>query len=161
MTAEQKCVNTIGAHNTGVDAVSNTIDLTRKMLSKFDISSSVAGDDTVSSVDPETILTTASFILSAASNVSMLRLPDITMFRVLASLKRIEGGLAQILEAPLKKAIDTFEFILKAASTGNFESAYDKLEKLIDNAETAFHYTDKNELSIESYRECAKQCCNE
>ena len=126
------------------------------MLSKFDVSSSVAVVDAVASADPETVITTASYILSAASDVAILRLPDITMFKVLASLKRIEGGLAQILEAPLRKAIDTFEFILKAAGTGNFESAYDKLEKLIDNAETAFHYTDKNELSIESYRECAK-----
>ena len=156
MTAEEKFVNTIDAHNKRVDSVSSTIDFAREMLSNLDERSSIAVVDTVASVDPETVITTVSFILSTASDVAVLRLPDITMIRILASLKRIEGGLAQILEAPLRKAIDTFEFILKAASTGNFESAYDKLEKLIDNAETAFHYTDKNELSIESYRECAK-----
>ena len=156
MTAEEKCVNTIDAHNKRFDSVSSTIDFAREMLSNLDERSSVAVVDTVGSVDPETVLTTVSFILSTASKVAVLGLPDITMIRILASLKRIEGGLAQILEAPLRKAIDTFEFILKAAGTGNFESAYDKLEKLIDNAETAVHYTNKNDFSIESYRECAK-----
>ena len=156
MTAEEKCVNTIDAHNKRFDSVSSTIDFAREMLSNLDERSSVAVVDTVGSVDPETVLTTVSFILSTASKVAVLRLPDITMIRILASLKRIEGCLAQILEAPLRKAIDTFEFILKAAGTGNFESAYDKLEKLIDNAETAVHYTNKNDFSIESYRECAK-----
>ena len=158
MTAEEKCVNTIDAHNKRFDSVSSTIDFAREMLSNLDERSSVAVVDTVASVDPETVLTTVSFILSTASKVAVLGLPDITMIRILASLKRIEGGLAQILEAPLRKAIDTFEFILQAAGTGNFESAYDKLEKLIDNAETAVHYTkqNKNDFSIESYRECAK-----
>ena len=144
---------TADAHNKRVDSVSSTIDFAREMLSNLDERSSIAVVDTVASVDPETVITTVSFILSTASDVAVLRLPDINMIRILASLKRIEGGLAQILEAPLRKAIDTFEFILKAAGTGNFESAYDKLEKLIDNAETAVHYTNKNDFSIESYRE--------
>ena len=56
----------------------------------------------------------------------------------------------------MKKAINTFEFILKAVKSGNFESAFDKVERLIDNAETAFLYADKEELTIKDYRECAK-----
>ena len=143
-------------HNARVDGVSDTIDFTREMLSKFDIGSSVAVLDTVASLDPETVLSTACVVLSAASNVAALKFPDMTMYKVLASLERIEGNLKKILETPLKKAINTFEFILKAVRSGNFKSAFDKLERLIDNAETAFLYADKDELSIKDYRECAK-----
>ena len=56
----------------------------------------------------------------------------------------------------MKKAINTFEFILEAVKSGNFKSAFDKLERLIDNAETAYLYADKDKLSVEDYRECAK-----
>ena len=143
-------------YNTGADAASATLDFTREMLSKFDTSSAVALLDKVALIEPETVLSATCVVLSAASNVASMKFPDMTMYKVLASLERIEGNLKTILEAPLKKAIDTFNFILKAVKSGNFESAYEKLEKLIDNAETAFHYADKNELSIKSYQECAK-----
>ena len=156
MTEEEKCVNFMDDHNARVDGVSDTIDFTREMLSKFDIGSSVAVLDTVASLDPEIVLSTACVVLSAASNVAALKFPDMTMYKVLASLERIEGNLKKILETPLKKAINTFEFILKAVRSGNFKSAFDKLERLIDNAETAFLYADKDELSIKDYRECAK-----
>ena len=156
LTEKEKVVNFMDDYNTGADAASDTLDFTKKMLSKFDISSSVAVLDKVASLDPETVLSATCVVLSAASNVASMKFPDMTMHKVLASLERIEGNLKTMLEAPLKKAIDTFEFILKAVRTANFESAFDKLEKLIDNAETAFHYADKNKLSIKSYRECAK-----
>ena len=82
------------------------------------------------------------------------------MIRILASLKRIEGCLAQILEAPLRKAIDTFEFILKAAGTGNFESAYHRLPSLEEDSKKAFHYmkSHSGKMSIESFKETAKAC---
>ena len=156
LTEEEKCVNFMDDHNTRADAASSALDFTREMLSKFEICSPVSVLDTVASLDPQSVLSTACVILSAASNVASLKFPDMTMHKVLASLERIEGNLNAILEAPLKKAIDTFEFILKAVRSGSFESAYKKLEKLIDNAETAFHYADRNKLSIKCYRECAK-----
>ena len=138
-------------HNARFDGVSDTKDFTREILSKFDISSSAS-----SLSDPESVLFSACVVLSAASNVASLKFPDMTIHKVLASLEMIEGNLKTILETPLKKAMNTFEFILKAVRSGSFESAYDKLERLIDNAETAFLYADKNDLSIKSYRECSK-----
>ena len=124
LTEEEKCVNFMDDHNARADAASDTIDFTREMLSKFDTNVSVAVLDTVASLDPETVLSTACVVLSAASNVASMKFPDMTMHKVLASLERIEGNLKTILETPLKKAIDTFEFILKAVRSGNFKSAY-------------------------------------
>ena len=144
------------AHNGRVEDLNATMDFTKEMMSKFDTGSSVAVLDSVISLDPETVLSATCVVLSAASNVASMKFPDMTMHKVLASLERIEGNLKKILETPLKKAIDTFEFILKAVRSGNFESAYDKLERLIDNAETAFHYANSDQLSIQSYRESAK-----
>ena len=155
LTEEEKCINFMDEHNKRVDNISDTIDVTREMLSSFDISSSVS-DAVGASLDAETIISAACVVLSAASNVASVKFPDMTMHKVLASLERIEGNLKTILEAPLKKAINTFEFILKAVKNGSFESAFDKLERLIDNAETAFLYAEKNELSVKSYRECSK-----
>ena len=156
LTEEEKCVSFMDDHNARADDVSCTLDFTREMLSTFEIGRSVSALDTVVSLDPVAVLSTACVILSAASNVASLKFPDMTMHKVLSSLERIEGSLNIILEAPLKKAIDTFDFILKAVRSGSFESAYKKMEKLIDNAETAFHYADKNKLSVKCYRECAK-----
>ena len=143
-------------HNERADAASDTIDFMRDMLSKFDTGSSVAVLDTVAPLDPGTVLSTACVVLSAASNVASIKFPDMTMHKVLASLEKIEGNLKTILETPLKKAVNTFEFILKAVRSGRFESAYEKLERLIDNAETAYLYADDNVLSVKSYQECAK-----
>ena len=140
------------------DAV-NTLDFTKKMLSKFDIASSVSSQsDSVHQVDPEAVLSSMCVVLSAASNVVSLKFPDMTMHKVLASLKKIEGNLKTIMKAPLKKAINSFYVILYAVETGNFDSAYKKIEKLADNAETAFCYIDGKDgkFSVESYRECSK-----
>ena len=139
-----------------VDAASININIMRDMLSKFDIGSTVGDLDNVAPLDSETVLSTACVVLSAASNVASLKLPDMTMFKLLASVERIERSLNAVLKTPLEKAINTFEFILKAVRNGKFESAYDKLERLIDNAETAFLYASKNVLPIKSYQECAK-----
>ena len=144
--------------NEGVGGFNAAIDFKKRLLSSFDIRAPNSLTGSVASLDPEVVLSTTCVVLTAASNVSSMKFPDWTMYKVLASLKRIEGNLKTILETPLKKAIDTFDFILDAVVFGKFESAYEKLEKLIDNAETAFHYADGNEgkLSIVSYRECAK-----
>ena len=152
LTTEDKCINFMDDHNGRVD----NLDYTRDMLSKFDTGSSVCALDSVSLLDADAILSSTCVVLSAASNVASLKFPDMTMQKVLASLERIEGKLTTILKTPLKKAIDTFEFVLSAVRSGNFQSANDKLERLIDNAQTAFHYADGYEMSVGTYRECAR-----
>ena len=97
-------------------------------------------------------MTATCVVLSAASNVASLKFPDLTMHKVLASLKRIEGRLDQILTAPLNKAIDYYKTVINAVISENFKLAFDKLPILMENATTAFHYANKKDIGIESYR---------
>ena len=57
------------------------------LLSNFDVGS------TVSQLEPEAVMEATCVVLSAASNVASLKFPDMTMYKVLASLQRIEGKL--------------------------------------------------------------------
>ena len=74
------------------------------------------------------------------------------MYKVLASLQRIEGRLDQMLTTPLDKAIDYYKTVINAVLSENFKLAFEKLPLLMDNAPTAFHYANKKDIGIESYR---------
>ena len=115
-------------------------------MSKFNVGS------TVSQIEPEAVMTATCVVLSAASNVASLKFPDLTMHKVLASLKRVEGKLDQMLSAPLNKAFDYYKSVINAVLSEDFKLAFEKLPLLMDNATTAFHYANKKDIGIESYR---------
>jgi len=100
----------------------------------------------------------ACVVLSAASSVASLKIPDITTQKILMTVKKIEKGVDKILKTPLKTALENFQFILDAVETQNFEYAFEKLSILEEDAMKAFHYMDgdDNKISIENYSECAK-----
>ena len=108
--------------------------------------------NTVAQIDPEAVMTATCVVLSAASNVASMKCPDLTMHKVLATLNRIEGKMDQMLAAPLNMAIDFFDTTLNAVITGNFKLAFEKLTPLIENATKAFHYANKKDIGIESFR---------
>ena len=116
------------------------------IISDFNVGS------TVSQIEPEAVMTATCVVLSAASNVASLKVPDLTMHKVLASLKRIEGKLDQMLAAPLNKAFDYYKSVINAVLSEDFKLAFEKLPLLIDNATTAFHYANKKDIGKESYR---------
>ena len=147
VTDEDRAINFVDDYKTAVDAASFAADSSRNLLSKFDSTGS-----TVALLDSEAVLTPTCVVLSAASNLVSLRLPDVTLYKIQASLDRVEGKLDQILAAPLKKASDYFRTVMNAVATKNFKLAYEKLPLLIENATTAFHYADKKEIGIESFR---------
>ena len=122
------------------------------IMSKFEVSSVAKLGAVVAEIEPEAVMTATCVVLSAASNVASLKFPDLTMHKVLASLKRIEGRLDQILTAPLNKAIDYYKTVINAVISENFKLAFDKLPILMENATTAFHYANKKDIGIESYR---------
>ena len=115
-------------------------------MSNFDMGS------TVSQLEPEAVMTATCVVLSAASNVASLKLPDLTMHKVLASLQSIEDKLDQVLTTPLKMAIDGFDTVINAVLTGDFKRAFDQLHSLIRDSRQAFHYADKKNIGIESFR---------
>ena len=122
-------------------------------MSKFNVGSSVAELGTTAvRVEPTAVMTATCVALSAASNVVALKLPDLTVQKVLDSLQRIEGKLDKQLKAPLNKAIDYFNTAMNAVRTGNFKLAFEKLPLLLDNANTAFHYANEKDIKKESYR---------
>ena len=126
------------------------------IMSKFDVGSTVAAlGTTVAEIEPEAVMTATCVVLSAASNLASMKFPDLTMHKVLASLQNIEGKLDQILAAPLKMAIDGYDTVVNAVITKDFERAYGQLQHRIRDARQAFHYADKKNIGIESFRyEC-------
>ena len=145
--ALQIAVSAQKKYKTGHDTV------TEEIMAKFDIGSTVARlGSTVAEIEPEAVMTATCVVLSAASNVASMKFPDLTMQRVLASLQRIEEGLDQLLTTPLNKAIDYYKTVLNAVLSDNFKLAFEKLPLLMDNATTAFHYANKKNIGIESYR---------
>ena len=122
------------------------------IMSKFEFGSAVAKLETVAAIDPEAVMTATCVVLSAASDVASMKVPDLTMQKVLAALKRIEGKLDQMLTTPLNKAVDYYKNVINAVLTENFKLAFEKLPLLMDNATTAFHYANKKDIGIESFR---------
>ena len=122
-------------------------------MSKFEVGSQVAKlGAVVAEIEPEAVMTATCVVLSAASNVASLKVPDLTMHKVLASLERIEGRLDQMMTTPLNKAIDYYKSVINAVLSENFKLAFEKLPLLMDNATTAFHYANKKDIGLESYR---------
>ena len=124
------------------------------IMSKYDVDSTVVklSSPMVAKIEPEAVITSTCVVLSAASNVVTLNLPDVTVQRVLESLKRIEGKLDKQLKAPLNLAIDGYKTVMNAVRTGNFKLAYDKLHDLMRDARLAFHYANDEDIKIESFR---------
>ena len=128
-------------------------EITSGILSKFNVSSTVAElGNTVVRVEPEAVMTATCVVLSAASNLASMKVPDLTMHKVLASLQNIEDQLDQMLATPLKMAIDGYDTVINAVLSKNFKVAFDQLHSLIRDARNAFHYADKKNIGIESYR---------
>ena len=101
-------------YSTGHDAITG-------MMSKFDVGSKVSKlGSTVAEIEPEAVMTATCVVLSAASNVASMKLPDLTIHKVLASLQRIEESLDQILTEPLNTAIDYFKTVYIFNSTDFF-----------------------------------------
>ena len=122
-------------------------------MSKFEVGSSVAKlGAVVAEIEPEAVMTATCVVLSAASNLASLKVPDLTMHKVLASLQSIEDKLDQVLTSPLKMAIDGYDTVINAVLTGDFKRAYDQLHSLIRDSRQAFHYADKKNIGIESFR---------
>ena len=122
-------------------------------MSKFEVGSPVAKlGAIVAEIEPEAVMTATCVVLSAASNLASLKLPDLTMHKVLASLQSIEDKLDQVLTTPLKMAIDGYDTVINAVLTGDFKRAYDQLHSLIRDSRQAFHYADKKNIGIESFR---------
>ena len=108
------------------------------------------------SLDPD-IAASACVVLSTASSVASLKLPDVTQHKILMTVKDIEKGVNTILKTPLKKALENFDFILDAVESCNFEIAFEKISAFEDDAMTAFHYMDReNHISLTNFKECSK-----
>ena len=80
------------------------------IMSKFDVGSTVGklgSTATAVKIEPKDMMTATCNALSAASSVTSMKFPDLTMHKVLASLRRIEEGLDQV----LNKAIDFYKTV--------------------------------------------------
>ena len=96
-------------------------------------------------------------VLSTASSVASLKIPDVTTQQILMTVKKIERGVDKILKTPLKTALEHFGSILDAVETENFEIAFETIPVLKEDAMKAFHFMDdEKKISIENFKECSK-----
>merc|ERR1712038_184231 len=121
------------------------------LMSHINISSG-----TVPLLNPETVLTTFCIFLSVASKVVTCHLPDVTMYKIQESLKRVEANIDKILAAPLKMATTFFKTIGTDIMTENYEDAFNSIQRLDSEATKAFYYADGSNISVNSFKECAK-----
>ena len=112
--------------------------------------------DKVALLDPETVLTTFCIFLSVASKVVTCHLPDATMYKIQELLKRVEANIDKILAAPLKIATTFFKTIGTDIMTENYEDAFNSIQRLDSEATKAFYYADGSNISVQSFKECAK-----
>merc|ERR1712038_998002 len=121
------------------------------LMSHINISSG-----TVPLLNPDTVLTTFCIFLSVASKVVTCHLPDVTMYKIQESLKRVEANIDKILAAPLKIATTFFKTIGTDIMTENYEDAFNSIQRLDSEATKAFYYADGSNISVNSFKECAK-----
>jgi len=107
-------------------------------------------------LDPDTAAS-ACVVISTASSVASLKIPDVTTQRILMTVMKIEKGVDKILKTPLKTALEHFGSILDAVETGNFEIAFETIPVLKEDAMKAFHYMDdEKKISVENFKGCTK-----
>ena len=124
-----------------------------KYKTGHEVLSGIVSKFNVGSSQPIAVITATCVALSAASNVVSLKLPDLTVQRMMDALQRMEGKLDERLKVPLNKAIDYFKTVMNAVKTGNFKLTFEKLPLLIDNANrAAFLYANKKYIKKESFR---------
>ena len=126
--------------NTGV----NVVDTAASIINRMDLGSTVSA-----ALDPNAVLmTTTCVVLSAASDVASLKIPNLTMTKILQSLVKIEGQLDTILKTPLNNAIDYFHRAVNFILTGNNKDALKIIGDLYKEATTAFSYERKDGKNI-------------
>ena len=150
-TMRDRALTAASRWNTGV----NVVDAAASIINRMDLGSTVS-----TALDPNAVLmTTTCVVLSAASDVASLKIPNLTMTKILQSLAKIEGKLDTILKTPLNNAIDFFHRAINYILTGNNEDALKIIADLYKEATTAFNYgigLDGKNISLKSYKECAK-----
>ena len=150
-TMRDRALTAASRWNTGV----NVVDAAASIINRMDLGSTVS-----TALDPDAVLkTTTCVVLSAASDVASLKIPNLTMTKILQSLAKIEGKLDTILKTPLNNAIDFFHRAINYILTGNNEDALKIIADLYKEATTAFNYgigLDGKNISLKSYKECAK-----
>ena len=147
-STQDEAIDAVDSWNTG----QSRIEMASDLMSHINISS-----DKVALLDPETVLTTFCIFLSVASKVVTCHLPDATMYKIQELLKRVEANIDKILAAPLKMATTFFETIGTDILTGNYEDAFDSIQRLDSEATKAFFYADGSNISVKCFKECAKQ----
>ena len=78
---------------------------TLDLLSRVDI------ETTSVALQPADVLLTTCVVLTNATNVIGLKLPDLTMVKILKELQKISGNIDKILKAPLNEAIEYFQCV--------------------------------------------------
>ena len=132
-----------------------------EIMSKFNVVSKVDEPETNDNVvipvpSPVMIMTATCVVLSAASNVTPTKGPELTMKRMASALERIEGKKEKkdSLTAPLNMAIEYYKTVMHAVMEGNFNGAFDQLDHLIEKAKQASQYANnsKKDISLETFR---------
>ena len=79
-----------------------------------------------------------------------------TLSEIKSSLERVERMVSKLLSAPYKMASSKLQSALNELLCQDYKSAFDSLNKVIDLADQAFHYTAGKHLDMDSFRDITR-----
>jgi len=100
------------------------------------------------------VLRTVKSVFGFAS--SAVRGGDPSLLSIQNQISVVDGKIDKILAAPIKMANQHYETALREIQFGKCDQAQETLNKVIDEAMRAFHYTMENGMSVETFQECLK-----
>ena len=102
------------------------------------------------------VLEIAENVIGVGTGFAKMDMTGLTLAQIKESIKRIEGKIDIILEAPLKQAKDRFRAALNMISHKNQKKAFDTLKDVIDHANQAFYYSDSNDMTMTDLEACVQ-----
>ena len=99
------------------------------------------------------VLETAEHVFNVGSGFTKLDMTGFTLNRIKNIVESIEKKIDIVLKAPLKKALDYLKSAVTFITQQMYEEAFHKLDKVEDEATTAFHYSSQNEKTTANLRE--------
>ena len=87
---------------------------------------------------------------------SAFRGGDPSLLTIQNQISVVDAKIDKILAAPIKMANQHYETALREIQFGKCDQAQETLDKVIDEAMRAFHYTMENGMSVETFQECLK-----
>ena len=100
------------------------------------------------------VLEVAENVFQVGKGFTSLDLTGFKLYQIKKGIDRIEKKVDKLLEAPMKLASRYYDDALDMLMCKQFKDAFDNLNKVIDKASEAFHYTADKKINMETFKQC-------